>query len=86
MRADVVAARARALALRDQVLPLAGQGFTAALSTYVSGQSQLVSVVEARRMLADVRMSLVMSTIAFELSWARLDRAMGGAGSAGSRR
>lgn len=74
-RADVVAARIRWLALRDQVVPRATAAIEPTLSAYATGQLPLVSVLEAAQTLWEVQMELAAAERDLGLAWARLARA-----------
>lgn len=74
-REAVVAARARYVALRDDVVPLAKQAIAPTLAAYSAGQVPLVSVVEAAQALWSAERELVMARTALGGAWARLQRA-----------
>ena len=76
-RENVVAARARYQALRDEVVPRAEQAITPTLAAYSSGQVPLVSVVEAAQALWTSQRELVDARAELGLAWARLRRATG---------
>lgn len=80
-RESVIAARARADALRREVVPRARMAVESALATYSAGRVTLVSVIEAARALWDTRSELVMADTALANAWARLERATGQSGS-----
>jgi outer membrane protein TolC len=77
-RQEVLAARARYLALRAEVLPRARQLVEPALASYAAGTLPLVSVIESLRALRDVQGELVEAQLELGLAWARLQRAQGG--------
>jgi outer membrane protein TolC len=74
-REDVVAARERYRALRDEVVPRAEQAIVPTLAAYSAGQVPLVSVVEAAQSLWSSRRELEAARAALGLAWARLRRA-----------
>jgi outer membrane protein TolC len=74
-REDVVAARERYRALRDDVVPRAEQAIVPTLAAYSAGQVPLVSVVEAAQVLWSSQRELVVSRAALGVAWARLRRA-----------
>jgi outer membrane protein TolC len=74
-RERVVAARARWLALRDQVVPRAQAAIEPTLAGYTSGQLPLVSVLEAAQTLWAARMELASAERQLGEAWARLSRA-----------
>ena len=79
-RERVVAARARWLALRDQVVPRAKAAIEPTLSAYTTGQLPLVSVLEAAQALWSAQMDLVTSERELGVAWARLSRATANGG------
>jgi outer membrane protein TolC len=79
-RERVVAARARWLALRDQVVPRAKAAIDPTLSAYSAGQLPLVSVLEAAEALWSAQMELVKSERELGVAWARLSRATANGG------
>ena len=81
-REQVIAARERYLALRDDVVPRASRTVQPTLAAYVSGQVPLVSVVETAQALWMAQGDLVMAEAELGLAWARLDRAVGTLGAA----
>lgn len=81
-REGVNAARARAGALRQEVVPRARMAVEASLAAYSAGRSTLVSVIEASRTLWDTRIELLMSDTALSSAWARLERATANEGKA----
>jgi outer membrane protein TolC len=76
-REQLMAARERYLALRDDVLPRAKRTIDPTLAGYVSGQLPLVSVVEAAEALWMTQGDLIMAEAELGLAWARFDRALG---------
>ncbi len=76
-REQVIAARERYLALRDEVVPKAQRALEPTLAAYVSGQVPLVSVVEVAQAVWMAKGELVMAEAELGLAWARLERALG---------
>ncbi len=76
-RQELIAARERWLALRDDVLPRARQAIAPTLASYSSGQLPLVSVVEAQRTLWMTQTELLEAEVALGNAWARFGRAIG---------
>lgn len=76
-REDVVAARTRALVLRDEVLPRAERTVDAVAAAYVAGTVPMVSALEAAQSLWQTRRELVMAEANLGLAWARLARVVG---------
>jgi len=76
-RESVVAARARFVALRDDILPRAEQAIAPTLASYSSGQVPLVSVIEAAQALWMTQRDLVVARAELGIAWARLRRATG---------
>ncbi|MEO8703464.1 MAG: TolC family protein [Kofleriaceae bacterium] len=74
-RERAVAARARWLALRDQVVPRAQAAIEPTISAYATGQLPLVSVLEAAQTLWSAQMELAKAERELGLAWARLSRA-----------
>jgi outer membrane protein TolC len=74
-RERVIAARARWLALRDQVVPRAKAAIEPTLTAYTTGQLPLVSVLEAAQTLWAAQMDLASAERALGQAWARLSRA-----------
>ena len=85
-RQQVVAARIRLRALRDEIVPRAKQTVESALASYAATQTDAISVVEALTTLWDVRADEVMAEARLGLAWARLDRALGSERAGGKRR
>jgi outer membrane protein TolC len=85
-RQQVMAARIRLSALRDEIVPRAKQTVEAALASYSATQTDAISVVEALTTLWDVRADEVMAEARLGMAWARLDRAMGAERAKGKRR
>jgi outer membrane protein TolC len=80
-REQVLAAKERFLALRDDIVPRARQAVSPTLSGYASGQLPLVSVIDAAQTLWSVQAELVAAELELGRSWARLSRATGEWGS-----
>lgn len=76
-RERVLAARARWLALRDEVVPRARAAIEPTVSAYATGQLPLVSVLEAAQALWSSQMELAAAERALGLAWARLLRTIG---------
>ncbi|MEO7734730.1 MAG: TolC family protein [Kofleriaceae bacterium] len=76
-RERVAAARARYLALRDRIVPRAGEAIAPTLTAYASNQLPLLSALEAAQALWSVQRELVMSRAELGRAWARLSRATG---------
>ena len=74
-RERVIAARARWLALRDEVVPRAKAAIDPTLAAYTAGQLPLVSVLEAAQTLWAAQMDLASAERAVGEAWARLSRA-----------
>ena len=74
-RDRVIAARARWVALRDDVVPRAKAALKPALADYSAGQIPLVSVLETATALWSSQMELVTAERELGLAWARLERA-----------
>ena len=74
-RENVVAARERYRALRDDVVPRAEQAIAPTLASYSAGQVPLVSVVEAAQALWAAQRDLVVARAELGMAWARLRRA-----------
>lgn len=81
-REGVNASRARADALRQDVVPRARMAIEASLAAYSAGRSTLVSVIEAARTLWDTRIELLMADTALAGAWARLERVTANEGKA----
>lgn len=79
-RERVIAARARWLALRDQVVPRAKAAIDPTLAEYSTGQLPLVSVLEAAQALWAAQMDLASTERQLGQAWARLARATGKGG------
>jgi outer membrane protein TolC len=79
-RAQVIAARARLESARDKVVPLSKKAFDLALASYAGGQTPLVSVLDAARMLREARMEEIDAEITLAAAWARLGRVTGASG------
>ncbi len=77
VRESVVAARARFVALRDDIVPRAEQAIAPTLASYSAGQVPLVSVVEAAQALWMAQRDLVVARAELGIAWARLRRATG---------
>ncbi len=76
-RERVLAARARWLALREDVVPRARAAIEPTVSAYATGQLPLVSVLEAAQVLWSSQMELAAAERALGLAWARLLRTIG---------
>jgi cobalt-zinc-cadmium efflux system outer membrane protein len=76
-REDVLAARTRALVLRDDVLPRSRVAVDAVIAAYTSGAVPMVSTLDAARALWNAQQELVMAEVELGVSWARLARAVG---------
>jgi outer membrane protein TolC len=76
-RERVAAARARYLALRDDIVPRARQAIGPTLAAYAASQTPLVSAIEAAQALWDAQRELAMARAELGLAWARLDRTTG---------
>jgi len=76
-RERVMAARARYLALRDDIIPRARQAIGPTLAAYAANQTPLVSAIEAAQALWDAQRELAMARGGLGLAWARLRRATG---------
>jgi outer membrane protein TolC len=76
-REQVLGARERFLALRDDVVPRARAAVSPTLNGYAAGQLPLVSVIEAAQTLWSVQAELTAAELELGLSWARLSRATG---------
>lgn len=74
-RERVLAARARWLAFRDEVVPRARAAIEPTVSAYAAGLLPMVSVLEAAEALWSSQMELVAAERALGLAWARLSRA-----------
>jgi cobalt-zinc-cadmium efflux system outer membrane protein len=78
-RERVVAARARYLALRDDIVPRATEVVTSTLAAYAAGQLPLVSAIDAARALWSTQRELIEAQAMLGLAWARLQRTTGNA-------
>jgi outer membrane protein TolC len=76
-RERVAAARARYLALRDNIVPRAKQAIAPTLTAYGASQTPLVSAIEAAQALWDTQRELAMARAELGLAWARLNRTTG---------
>lgn len=76
-RERVAAARARYLALRDDIVPRARQAIGPTLAAYAASQTPLVSAIEAAQALWDAQRELAMARAELGLAWARLYRTTG---------
>jgi outer membrane protein TolC len=77
-RERVAAARARYLALRDNIVPRARQAIAPTLTAYAANQTPLVSAIEAAQALWDAQRELAMARAELGVAWARLNRTTGG--------
>ncbi|MEO8843097.1 MAG: TolC family protein [Kofleriaceae bacterium] len=78
-RERVEAARARYLALRDDILPRATEVVTSTLAAYSADQLPLVSAIDAARALWSTQRELIEAQAELGLAWARLQRTTGDA-------
>lgn len=76
-RQQVLAARGRLDAFRDDVLPRSRTAVRSALAAYGSGTGSLEAVVDALRQQWMAEEDVVMAESELMLAWARLDRAQG---------
>jgi outer membrane protein, heavy metal efflux system len=76
-RHRVLAARARYIALRDEILPRARRVIEPSLASYATGTLSLASVIEATQTLWSAEAELVAAELELGAAWARLDRATG---------
>lgn len=76
-RSLVLAARARVLALRDDILPRARQAIDPSVSAYAAGTVPLVSVIDTAQALWSVQAELVSAELELGLAWVHLQRAQG---------
>lgn len=76
-REQVIGARERFLALRDEIIPRATQAIAPTMAGYSSGQLPLVSVIEAAQALWSAQGELLTAEFELDLAWARLYRATG---------
>jgi outer membrane protein TolC len=76
-RERVIAARARWLALRDEVIPRAKAAIEPTLAEYANGQEPLVSVIEVAQALWMAQMQLATAERELGIARARLARATG---------
>ncbi|MFO0661485.1 MAG: TolC family protein [Polyangiaceae bacterium] len=76
-REALVAARIRFETSRDSLVPLARKTVDLMITSYGSGQTPLVSVLEAVRTFRDVRMEEVVAEVKLASAWARLGRTVG---------
>lgn len=76
-RLQVLAARERVLALRDDVLPRARQAIDPSIAAYAAGRVPLVTVIDAAQAWWSVQAELVAAEQALGLAWARFERARG---------
>lgn len=74
---EVLAARERVLALRNDVLPRARQAIDPSVSAYAAGTLPLVSVIDAAQALWSIEAGLVSAEFELGLAWARFQRAQG---------
>jgi cobalt-zinc-cadmium efflux system outer membrane protein len=74
-RHRVLAARARYLALHDELVPRARRVIEPTLAGYSAGTLPLVSVIEAAQTLWSVEAELISAEFELGFAWARLDRA-----------
>jgi outer membrane protein TolC len=76
-RQDVLAQRARLLALRNDVLPRSRLVVQSGVGAFAAGQGPMVAVLDAARDLRDVRMQELMVRARLGTAWARLRREVG---------
>jgi outer membrane protein TolC len=76
-RERVAAARARYLALRDNIVLRAREAIAPTLTAYAASQTPLVSAIEAAQALWDTQRELAMACAELGLAWARLYRTTG---------
>lgn len=76
-RSQVLAARQRVLALREDVLPRARQSVEPSVAAYAAGAMPIVSVLDAAQALWSLEAELVSAEFELGLAWARLGRAQG---------
>ncbi len=76
-REKVVAARARATAIRTKVLPQAKQAFELSLTSYGTGQVPIVTVLESVALVRDLQMAEVTARAQLARAWVRMGRATG---------
>lgn len=76
-RNQVIAARQRVLAIRDNVLPRARQAIDPSVSSYAAGTMPFVSVIDAAQALWSLEAELVAAEFELGLAWARFHRAQG---------
>jgi cobalt-zinc-cadmium efflux system outer membrane protein len=74
---QVDAARARLVALRDDVVPRARMAIDPTVSGYAAGQLPLVGVLEAVQALWSMQSELIAAETELGLAWVRLGRAVG---------
>jgi outer membrane protein TolC len=76
-RSQVLAARQRVLAIRDDVLPRARNAIDPSVAAYAAGTVPLVSVIDTAQALWSIEAELVAAEFELGLAWARLQRAQG---------
>ncbi len=76
-RGGVVASRIRFETARDKLVPIAKQAVSLQFASYATGQSPLVSVLDAFTMLRMTRMEEVVAEIRLAAAWVRMGRAVG---------
>jgi outer membrane protein, heavy metal efflux system len=76
-RGQVLAARQRLLALRDDILPRARQAIDPSVSAYAAGTAPLVSVIDTAQALWSIEAELVSAEFELGLAWVRFQRAQG---------
>lgn len=76
-REAVVAARIRLETARDKLVPLAKRTVELMIVNYGTGQTPLVSVLDAVRVFREVRMEEAVADVRLSAAWARLGRAAG---------
>lgn len=75
-RHRVLAARARYLALYEEIVPRARRVIEPSLAGYAAGTLPLVSVIEAARTLWSTEAELISAQFELGFAWARLNRAI----------
>jgi cobalt-zinc-cadmium efflux system outer membrane protein len=76
-RGQVLAARQRLLALRDDILPRARQAIDPSVSAYAAGMAPLVSVIDTAQALWSIEAELVSAEFELGVAWVRFQRAQG---------
>ena len=76
-RSQVLAARQRLLALRDDILPRARQAIDPSISAYAAGTSPLVSVIDTAQALWSIEAEVISAELELGVAWVRFQRAQG---------